>query len=62
MRISKIAGIALIAAGTAVLVWGGAFTSSQDLLEAGGVAGALIAGVTLMVMDTRRKASARLWR
>ncbi len=70
MRSYRIAGIALICVGAAVLVWGGNLTTRRDVLEVGGltvtaeeqrpiapwVAGAvLIAGVALMVASMRRK-------
>jgi drug/metabolite transporter (DMT)-like permease len=71
MRISRVAGIALIAAGAVVLVWGDNFTFRRDVQEVGGltvttegppliapwsVVAALIAGVGLIVIDARRKA------
>jgi drug/metabolite transporter (DMT)-like permease len=70
MQLSRIAGIALICAGAAVLVWGGNFTTRRDVLEVGGLtviaeeqrpiapwaaAAVLISGVALMVVSMRRK-------
>jgi drug/metabolite transporter (DMT)-like permease len=37
MRMVRFAGIALIAAGAAILVWGNAFTDTREVLEAGGM-------------------------
>ena len=70
MRIPRLAGIALICAGAAVLVWGSNFTSRREVLEIGGptvtterspliapwsVVAVLIAGVGLIVIDARRR-------
>ena len=59
MRVARLAGIVLIAAGTAALVWSGTFASRREMLEVGGVAGSLVLGVALMVIDARRKLGAR---
>ena len=56
MRLARVTGIVLIAAGTAVLVWSGTFASRREMLEVGG---ALVVGVALMVIDARRKLGAR---
>ena len=71
MRLSTIAGLALIVAGAFVLVRGGSFTSQRNVLEVGGlkvsaeeqhpirpwVAGvAVLAGVALVVAGVRGKA------
>ena len=70
MRPSRIAGIALICVGAAVLVWGGNFTTRRDVLDVGGLtviaeeqrpiapeaaAAVLISGVALLVVSMRRK-------
>jgi len=70
MRISTIAGLALIVAGAFVFIRGGSFTSHRDVLKVGGlqvsaeeqqpirpwVAGvAVLAGVALVVAGVRRK-------
>lgn len=71
MKIATIAGIVLIAASAFVLMRGGSFTSSRDVVDVGGlkvtaeeqhpirpwVAGlALLGGVALVVTGVRRKA------
>jgi len=71
MRVSTIAGVALIVAAALLLLLGGSFTSRRDVLHMGGltvtaeeqrpiapwVAGlAVIAGVGLLVTGVRRKA------
>jgi len=71
MRVSTIAGVALIVAAALLLLLGGSFTSRRDVLNVGGltvtaeeqrpiapwVAGlAVIAGVGLLVTGARRKA------
>lgn len=70
MRISTIAGIALIVAGAFVLLFGGSFTSRRDVLDVGGltvtaeerrpispwIGGiAVLAGVGLILTGARRK-------
>ena len=70
MRMSRVLGIALLFAGAAVLVWGGNFTTSRDVLDVGGLTviaeeprpiapwaavAALIAGVGLTLVSMRRK-------
>lgn len=69
MRTARIAGIALIAVGAAILFWGGTFTSRRNVLEVGGLTVtaeeerrvppwaapvALIVGFALLVYDFRR--------
>ena len=71
MRIAIVVGIGLMIAGVFVLLFGGTFTSRRNVLEVGGltvsaeeqhpiapwVAGAaLLAGITLVVNEVRRKA------
>ena len=71
VRMSRVLGVVLLFAGAAVLVWGGNFTTSRDVLEVGGLTViaeerrpiapwvavvVLIAGVGLTVFSMRRKA------
>jgi drug/metabolite transporter (DMT)-like permease len=67
-RLSRVAGVVLLFVGAAVLVWGGNFTTSRDVLEVGGLTvvaeeqrpiapwvavAALISGVALTVVSMR---------
>jgi len=71
MRLTLLAGIALVLAGSVVLYRGGTFTSRRDVLKVGDlkitaeeqhpiqpwIAGAaVLAGVTLIITGMRRKA------
>jgi drug/metabolite transporter (DMT)-like permease len=74
VRMSRVAGVVLLFAGAAILVWGGNFTTRRDVLEVGGLTvvaeeqrpiapwvavAVLVSGLALMVVSLRPRTDSR---